>query len=114
MTKPARHTSNGSQPPPAGLLPLSRALWIDLHEVNHFAAHEDYQLEPSLRWFDETARLRDEAEALTGRDRAQRSRAAMDASTTGLRHWRTLKFTDPAKPPRRPGRPPGRGWPEPI
>ena len=34
---------------------------------------------------------------------------AMDASTTGLRFWRQLKFTD-GTPARRPGRPSDLDW----
>ena len=96
--------------PPSGLSPRSRALWTELHSANDFAPHEDDQLERALRWYDVADRLLHEAEKLDGRERGARLKAAGDAATTGLRHWRTLKFTDPAKPSRRPGRPPGTGW----
>jgi len=95
--------------PPSGLSPRSRALWTELHSANDFAAHEDDQLERALKWYDVADRLLCEAEKLNGRERSARLKAAGDAATTGLRHWRTLKFTDPARPVRL-GRPPGRNW----
>ena len=65
----------------------------------------------ALTWWDLEDVLRLEAESLSGREKERRLKAAGDASTTALRHWRTLKFVDPAKPARRPGRPSGKPWP---
>jgi hypothetical protein len=100
-----------ASPPPAGLSRRSRARWVRLHELNDFAAHEDDQLERGLKWFDVSDALRLEAEGLRGRERDSKLKAAGDAATVALRFWRTLKFTDPAQPARRPGRPPGRPRP---
>jgi len=97
--------------PPSGLSRRSRALWTELHSANDFAAHEDDQLERALKWYDVADSLLREAERLDGRERGARLKAAGDAATTGLRHWRTLKFVDPTRPTRRPGRPPGKPWP---
>ena len=104
-------SKSAAQRSPSGLSRRSRALWTELHSANDFAAHEDDQLERALRWFDVAARLLREAETLNGPLALVRLKAASDAATTGLRHWRTLKFVDPAKPSRRPGRPPGKPWP---
>ena len=41
---------------------------------------------------------------------AQLVKQSLDAATTALRDRRTLKFTDPAVPKRRPGRPSGDDW----
>ncbi len=99
---------------PSGLLPQSQRLWEVLHERNDFQPHEDAILEQGLLWRDESARLRVEARALKGKERAARLRSAGDAATVSLRHLRLLKFTDPARPPRPPGRPPGRRLPAPV
>jgi hypothetical protein len=96
--------------PPSGLSRRAQARWAKLHELNDFLPHEDFQLEYALTWFDQADVLRREARKLRGRERAARLKSAAEASTVGLRHWRTLKFSDPAKPARRPGRPPGKPW----
>jgi hypothetical protein len=93
---------------PPGLSTRNRTLWADLHVANDFAPHEDDQLGRALRWFDVADCLQREAGKLKGPERIARLKSAGDAATTGLRHWRTLKFVDPAKPARRPGRPPGK------
>src|SRR5215510_2375549 len=97
--------------PPSGLSRRSRALWTELHSANDFAAHEDDQLERALKWYDVADCPLREAEKLNGRERGARLKAAGDAATTALRHWRTLKFVDPARPARRPGRPSGKPGP---
>src|SRR5215831_18643957 len=110
MKGPRAMSKSAAQRSPSGLSRRSRALWTELHSANDFAAHEDDQLERALRWYDVADRLLHEAEKLDGRERAARLKAAGDAATTGLRHWRTLKFTDPAKPARRSERPSGKSW----
>jgi hypothetical protein len=111
MKGPRAMSKSAAQRSPSGLSRRSRALWTELHSANDFAPHEDDQLERALRWYDVADRLLHEAEKLDGRERGARLKAAGDAATTGLRHWRTLKFVDPTKPARRPGRPSGKRWP---
>ncbi len=80
---------------------------------NTFMPHEVVTFTRALTWFDLADALQLEAETLSGREKDAKLKAAGDASTTGLRFWRTLKFVDPAKPIRRPGRPSGRRLPTP-
>lgn len=65
--------------------------------------------ERALTWFDLSDRWLAEAAGAAGRERAQLAKQAMDAATSGLRFWRTLKFVD-GSPARRPGRPSDTGW----
>jgi hypothetical protein len=55
--------------------------------------------------------LRQEAKGLRERERDRKLKAAADAATTALRYLRGMKFVDPSKPTRRPGRPPGKPRP---
>ena len=76
-----------------------------------FETHEVLAFTRALEWFDQSDKLRREAEALRGGERDRKLRASADASTVALRHWKLLRFTDPARPARGPGRPPGKPWP---
>lgn len=86
--------------PPAGLSKWARGVWTELLSDNVFAPHELMTFARALKWFDVSDRLLREAKV----------KAASDASTSALRLWRTLKFTDPSVPTRRPGRPPKSRW----
>ena len=103
-------TNQGVANPPAGLSRWAKEVWRELMAENTFMPHEVVTFTRALTWFDLADALQVEAEGLSGREKDAKLRAAGDASTTGLRFWRTLKFVDPAKPTRRPGRPPGKGW----
>jgi hypothetical protein len=64
----------------------------------------------ALRWFDRADALCSAADrAAEAREGAALLKQAMDASTTALRFWRQLKFTD-GTATRRPGRPSGDNW----
>src|SRR5215467_10950814 len=91
--------------PPGDLSAWARGVWRELMLENDFARHEIVAFTRALTWWDLEDVLRLEAESLSGGEKERRLKAAADASTTALRHWRTLKFVDPAKPARRPGRP---------
>jgi len=82
-------------------------------EANEFTVAETVVFARALKWFDQSDALEREAEGLSGREKDAKLKAAEDAGTTGLRFWKTLKFTDAAKPTRRPGRPSGRRLPMP-
>jgi hypothetical protein len=97
--------------PPAGLSPWARRVWTELVTANDFGRHELVTFERALRWWGVSDRLMQESEPLTGRERDAKLKAAADAATAALRHWRTLKFVDPARPVR-PGRPSGEDWSE--
>ena len=113
---PVTETPPGSAttPPPADLSPRSQTRWRELHAAHYFAIHEDYVLEGYLTWDDVATALRREAKGLRGRERDRKLKAAEDAATASLRYLRALRFVDPAAPPRRPGRPPGRRPPVPV
>jgi hypothetical protein len=78
----------------------ARGVWTELLAENHFAPHELITFTRALRWFDISDRLLRDAKI----------KPAADASTSALRLWRMLKFTDPSVPTRRPGRPPKSHW----
>jgi hypothetical protein len=99
-----------SQKARSGLSATAQGIRRQLLEENDFAPHELVMLDVALRWSDISASLLRESETLTGRDRAARLKSAGDAATSALRHWRALKFQDPARPTRRPGRPSGDEW----
>ena len=94
----------------AGLSAWAKGVKADLLGRNDFAPHELVCFERALTWFDLSDRLVLEAEGLIGRERDAKLKAAGDAATTALRHWRTLKFVDPSRPERRPGRPSDTAW----
>jgi len=88
----------------------AKGVRADLLARNDFAAHEHLPLHYALIFFSVADGLVIEAEALTGRERAMRLKAAGDAATTALRFWRVLRFEDPARPTRRVGRPADDAW----
>jgi hypothetical protein len=95
---------------PRGLSPKSRGIWRDLTREYGFESHELGQLEAALRWQDRSEDLIADVEGANADDRARLVKLAMDAASTSLRFWRALKFYDPARPARRPGRPSGDQW----
>ena len=96
--------------PPAGLSRKSRQTWRALMDLNDFGAHEIVTFERALVWWDRADAWLAESEALEGKAAAAKAKQSMDAATTALRFWRTLKFTDPNAQARRPGRPSGASW----
>jgi hypothetical protein len=94
---------------PKGLSVKSAAIWQELTEHHKFEAHERVAFERSLRWFDRSDVLLLAADKAEPREAAQLFKLAMDAATSGLRFWRTLKFTD-GTAARRPGRPSDADW----
>jgi len=103
-------TDQAAAKPPAGLSRWAKGVWRELMAGNDFTPNEVVTFSRALTWFDLADALQLEAADLRGREKDRKLKAAADASTTGLRFWRTLKFVDPTKPARRPGRPPGKGW----
>jgi hypothetical protein len=93
---------------PKGLRPGSIRIWRTLTSAYDCADHELLALERALKWFDKADTWIVEADALTGRAAAAKLKQAMDASTCGLRFWKTLKFRDDLA--RRIGRPSGDAW----
>ena len=95
---------------PPGLSRRSATIWRDLQAEHKFERHEIATLRRSLEWLDRSDALLAAADAaVEPRERAGLLKAAMDASTCGLRFWRALKFVDPVTK-RRPGRPPADEW----
>ena len=106
--------TNLSQRPPKDLSPWGKRVWLELLASHDFAPHELVVFVRALQWFGVADTLRLEADGLRGRERDAKLKAAGDASTAALRHWRILKFVDPARPARRPGRPSGKPWTQTI
>jgi hypothetical protein len=100
----------GRKRAPAGLSRWARGVWARLLEENSWGEHEILAFTFALRWWDASDAWLAESAATTGRDKAALVKQALDAATTALRYWRTLRFTDPATPSRRPGRPSGENW----
>jgi hypothetical protein len=100
-----------SPPPPSGLSRGARALWSELHASHVFEVHEELNFAHALKWLDLSDALLREAAKLKGRERIARLKSAADAAATSLKFFRTLRFVDPARPARGPGRPPGKPWP---
>ena len=99
-----------TQKAPHGLPEASRAIWAELTTEHTFEPYELVTFTRALRWFDRADALCLAADAAsTAREGAALLKQAMDASTTALRFWRQLKFTD-GTPARRPGRPSGDEW----
>ena len=94
---------------PRGLSPTSAGIWRELTTLHRFEAHELVAFERALTWFDLSDQWLLDAAAAEGRERAQLTKQAMDAATSGLRFWRTLKFVD-GNQARRPGRPSDGDW----
>jgi hypothetical protein len=83
--------------------------WASLFDRHEFGEHEVVVFTRALTWWDVSDSLLTEAASLTGRERDSKLRAAGDASTAALRHWKTLRFTT-RQPARRPGRPADAQW----
>jgi hypothetical protein len=96
------------RPAPEDLSKWAVGVWNELTADNDFNPHEYVAFTRALTWWDVSDTLLAEAAALAGRERDARLKAAGDAATSALRHWRTLKFTDAST--RRPGRPSGVDW----
>ena len=96
--------------PPDGLSRVSRRLWRELTDRHRFEPHELVAFERALGWWDKSDAWLLASEAAEGREQAQLVKQSLDAAQTALRYWRTLKFTDPSVPKRRPGRPAGDDW----
>jgi len=95
---------------PKGLSAGSRGIWNELTTLHTFEPHELVTFTRALRWFDRADTLCAAADrAGDAREGAALLKQAMDASTTALRFWRQLKFTD-GTAARRPGRPSGDNW----
>jgi hypothetical protein len=105
--RPSSRRPGELQRPPAG---ISRRVWAAVLSQNDFAPHERITYDLAGRWWAIHDQQLLEAEALTGRERDAKIKAAGDSATVALRHWRALKFVDPSKPARGPGRPSGLAW----
>ena len=97
--------------PPSGLSNDARDRWTALQARYVFEVHEAAAFEDALRWQDMSRVLFREAKKLKGRERSARLKSAADAAVMSLKFFRTLRFVDPARPARGPGRPPGKPWP---
>ena len=95
-------------PVPPGLSPTSAGIWRELTGTHTFEARELVTFERALRWFDRSEQWLAEAAGAEGRERAQLVKQSLDASTAGLRFWKTLRFVDGL--PRRVGRPSDDAW----
>jgi hypothetical protein len=105
-------TDLGRPAPPRELSKWAKQTWRTLLELNTFEGHEVVTLARALEWWDKSDRLNAESEAASGPERVHLLRLAMDANSSALRCWRTLKFASSAAVPRRPGRPSGDNWNE--
>jgi hypothetical protein len=92
--------SPGADPVPSGLSPWAVRTWTELLGLHEFAAHELVVFERALRWWDRSDAAADKGDM----------KLAMDANSSALRCWRTLRFPAPEGTTRRPGRPSGDGW----
>jgi len=109
-TRPRQKPAGVLQDAPGGLSAWQLGVKQALMEANDFAPHELVTFARALQWWDLADQLLQEATSLTGRERLARLKAAGDASTAALRHWRGLRFVDPARPAPRIGRPSGSRW----
>ena len=99
--------------PPAGLSARSRRLWRDLLDANDFQRHELEVLARALEMADradEMSKIIDRDGLLVEGKAHPLIAARRDALLASARFWRQLKFTDPAKPSRRPRRPGREAW----
>ena len=97
-------------PPPQRLSQQSRRIWRQLTALHRFEPHELIAFERALGWWDRSDEWLQASEAAEGREQARLVKQSLDAATAALRHWRVLKFVDPAAPARRPGRPSDSDW----
>ena len=102
--------ATGLQAPPAGLSAWAQGWWEELLDGHAFASFEILLLEKALLAWDREAKWLAESEAATGREQARLVKQSLDAGQAALRAWKTLRFSDPARPPRRAGRPSGPHW----
>jgi hypothetical protein len=95
--------------PPSGLSRQARQTWRELTVLHRFERHELEAFNRALLWWDRSDRAWTASETATGGDHTRLVKQAIDAANAALRHWRTLKFIDPAAV-RRPGRPSDSEW----
>jgi hypothetical protein len=93
--------SRSELPPPKGLQPAQAETWRDL-----VAAYPRWS-RAELYAFEMFLRLQGQADECEARGDLA---LALKARTVGFRFWRTLKFTDPAQPAAKVGRPSGSNW----
>ena len=100
-----------TKPPalPSDLSATAAQLWTELVEANRFERHELAILHRALTWFDVSDNCLQQSTTATGQEQSALVRRAADASTTALRHWWTLKWSN-GEPARRPGRQPDDRW----
>jgi hypothetical protein len=106
-------TSGRRHRQPAGLSARSKRLWRDLLDANDFQRHELEVLARALEMADkadEMSTIIERDGLLVGGKAHPLIAARRDALLASARFWRQLKFVDPEKPSRRPGRPGGDGW----
>lgn len=107
---PLTHPGPAGLPAPSGLSPRSQAIWSELVAAHDFADFELVTFTRALEWFDQAdAKAAQAADAKDPAESARLLKVSMDAATTALRFWRTLKFPPPVGV-RRPGRPSGPDW----
>jgi hypothetical protein len=103
--------ATGPEKAPGGLSEWGQDTWATLCAIHAPAPHEQVTLLRAIRWWVLADELLDEA---TRPERAAKLKAAADASTCALRHWRTLKFptdeTEESALPPKIGRPSGPSW----
>jgi hypothetical protein len=96
---------------PGGLSEWGLSTWYALCAKHLPALHEQVTLLRAIKWWCLADELLDEATLLAGRERAAKLKAAGDASTVALRHWRVLHFpTDETEESAKIGRPSGPSW----
>ena len=109
----AQSPPTAAQRPPVGFSARSRRLWGDLLAANDFARHELELLARALEMSDRademSAVISTQGLLVDGRVHPLIA-ARRDALLASARFWRQLRFVDPAKPARRPGRPSGSEW----
>ena len=109
----AKGADIGTKMAPGGLSEWGEDVYATLVALHAPAPHEMVTLLRALKWWCLSDELLDEATLLAGRERAAKLKAAGDASTSALRHWRCLRFpadlVDDDLPPKV-GRPSGPGW----
>jgi len=80
-------------PPPQGCSAWARRTWIELTTRLDFQDYELLALERALGWWDRSDAWLLEAASLEGAAQGAMVKRALDAAQTGLRFWRTLKFS---------------------
>jgi hypothetical protein len=94
---------------PKGLSRRARRTWATLTDAHTFEGFELVTFTRALKWWDVSDAFYADAMTATGKDRAALLKLSMDANSSALRCWRTLRFPVPAGV-RRPGRPSGANW----